>query len=132
MFIEPLATVELNNQWRELQLAEEREVERILLTLSSWVADAAEPVRRTIEAFAALDLGLAKAKYADSIRATMPEMVPFARPRSPIRSATVAGSASPTQISATVTALTAAPSPATAVAIVRLAHFRNGDPSAEA
>lgn len=90
LFIEPLATVELNNQWRELQLAEEREVERILLALSSWVADAAEPVRRTVEAFATLDLVLAKAKYADSIRATMPEMVPFARLRGPIRSAPVA------------------------------------------
>ena len=77
LFIEPLATVDLNNQWRELQLAEEREVERILLALSSLVADSAVAIRMTVEALAALDLILARGKYADAIRATMPEIVSF-------------------------------------------------------
>ena len=78
LFIEPLATVELNNQWRELQLAEQREVERILLVLSGLVAESSVAIRMTVEALAALDLVLARASYADAIRATMPEMVPFA------------------------------------------------------
>lgn len=77
-FIEPLATVELNNRYRELQLSEQREVERILLMLSGLVADSAEAIQVTVETLAELDLILARAKYADSIRATMPEMVPFA------------------------------------------------------
>jgi len=34
LFIEPLATVDLNNTWRELQLEEENEVRRILRELS--------------------------------------------------------------------------------------------------
>ena len=79
-FIEPLATVELNNRYRELQLAEQREVERILLALSGLVADAAEPIQRTVEILAQLDMILARAKYADATRATMPEIVPFQPP----------------------------------------------------
>jgi DNA mismatch repair protein MutS2 len=78
LFIEPLATVELNNQWRELQLAEQEEVDRILLVLSGLVAEQADAIRDTIETLAALDLVLAKAKYADAIRAISPEIVPFA------------------------------------------------------
>jgi DNA mismatch repair protein MutS2 len=77
-FVEPLATVELNNRYRELQLAEEREVERILLVLSGLVADSAEAIQCTVEALAQLDLIFARAKYAESTRSTMPEMVPFA------------------------------------------------------
>jgi DNA mismatch repair protein MutS2 len=77
VFIEPLATVELNNQWRELQLDEEREVERILLALSSRVADEAEAIRVNVETLARMDLVLARAKYAYSMRAVKPEVVPW-------------------------------------------------------
>ena len=38
LFIEPLSTVELNNQLRELQLKEQHEVERVLMMLSALVA----------------------------------------------------------------------------------------------
>ena len=69
LFIEPLATLELNNQWRELQLAEVREVRRILSNLSSLVGQEAAFIIRTVEALAQFDLALAKAKYADGTRA---------------------------------------------------------------
>ena len=39
LFIEPIATVELNNRWREMQLREENEIRRILLSLSNLVAE---------------------------------------------------------------------------------------------
>ncbi|MBC7869755.1 MAG: endonuclease MutS2, partial [Chitinophagaceae bacterium] len=39
LFIEPLETVDLNNQWRELQLDEEKEIRRILLALSAQVGE---------------------------------------------------------------------------------------------
>ncbi|MGQ9904799.1 MAG: endonuclease MutS2 [Anaerolineae bacterium] len=68
LFIEPLATLELNNQWRELQLAETREVRRILANLSALVGQEAAFIIRTVEALAQFDLALAKAKYADAIR----------------------------------------------------------------
>jgi DNA mismatch repair protein MutS2 len=77
LFIEPLATVELNNRWRELQIEEEREVQRILAELSSLVADEGEFIIRTVETLAELDLALAKAEYAHATRSIEPELVPF-------------------------------------------------------
>jgi DNA mismatch repair protein MutS2 len=77
LFIEPLATVELNNRWRELQLEEEREVQRILAALSHLVAEEGEPIKRTVEALAQLDLAFAKAKYAAEIEGIEPKLVTF-------------------------------------------------------
>ena len=77
LFIEPLATVELNNRWRELQLEEEREVQRILAGLSSLVAEAGEFIKGTVQALAELDLAFAKAKYAEEIEGVEPKLVAF-------------------------------------------------------
>ncbi|MEE8389369.1 MAG: endonuclease MutS2 [Anaerolineae bacterium] len=76
VFIEPLAVVELNNAWRELELKEQQEVHRILSHLSDLVAAHATEIKQTVEALAELDLAFAKAKYADAIDATAPELVP--------------------------------------------------------
>ena len=76
IFIEPLSVVELNNAWRELQLEEEQEVNRILAGLSSQIAERAAEVGQTVEALAELDLAFAKAKYAEAINATAPTLVP--------------------------------------------------------
>jgi len=77
VFIEPLSVVELNNTWRELQLAEEQEVRRILAGLSALVAERAPEIERTVAALAELDLALAKAGYAEALEATAPELVLF-------------------------------------------------------
>jgi DNA mismatch repair protein MutS2 len=77
LFIEPLATVEVNNRIRELELAEEDEIRRILSALSALVGQEAEGVVQTVEALAALDVALAKARYADAIGAHSPTLVPF-------------------------------------------------------
>ena len=77
LWIEPLATVELNNQFREVVLREEQEVARILAELSALVGEEAEPIGWTVEALAVLDLAFAKAKYAEAIQAVAPELVPF-------------------------------------------------------
>ena len=77
LFIEPLATVELNNRWRELQLEEEREVQRILAELSSLVGEEGEFIKRTVEALAELDLAFAKARYAAEIEGVEPKLVAF-------------------------------------------------------
>ncbi len=80
LFIEPLSTVELNNNCRELQLKEKREIRRILAGLSDKIGRAADQITRTVEALAELDLAFAKAEYAEELGAVAPELVPF-RPR---------------------------------------------------
>ncbi|GAB4513058.1 MAG: endonuclease MutS2 [Anaerolineae bacterium] len=77
LFIEPLETVELNNQWRELQLEEEKEIRRILLALSAQVGDFSEEIVRTVESLAYLDLVFAKARYAELMKGVQPSLVPF-------------------------------------------------------
>jgi len=75
LFIEPLAIVELGNQWRQLQLDEQREIERILHELTAAVAEHAIEIRATVEALAELDLAFAKAKYAFEIKAVEPNLL---------------------------------------------------------
>jgi DNA mismatch repair protein MutS2 len=77
VFVEPLSTVGLNNRWRELQLEEEREVQRILAGLSNLVAEEGKFIERTVESLAELDLAFAKAKYAEEIEGVEPELVAF-------------------------------------------------------
>jgi DNA mismatch repair protein MutS2 len=75
LFVEPIATVELNNSLRELELQEQKEVERILAELSAFVADEGDRINWTVESLADLDLAFAKAKYAEALRAREPIMV---------------------------------------------------------
>ncbi len=64
LFIEPLATVELNNQWQELIIAERHEMARILRQLSALVGDEADNVINNVRLLAEIDLALAKAHYS--------------------------------------------------------------------
>ena len=75
IFIEPLAVVELNNAWRELQLREQEEIQRILRQLSAQIAAQAAEIIATVEALAELDLVFAKARYAEALHATCPTIV---------------------------------------------------------
>ncbi len=75
LFIEPMNVVDLNNRWRELQMAEEHEVERILRARSDQIASAAGDLGRSVEAVAAFDLALAKARLAFDLRAHEPGLV---------------------------------------------------------
>jgi DNA mismatch repair protein MutS2 len=77
LFVEPLSVVEMGNRWRELQIEERREIDRILAELSARVADLAEELAWTVEALADLDLAFAKARYANELEATEPTMLSF-------------------------------------------------------
>ncbi len=78
LFIEPLAVVELNNAYREAQIAERDEIRRILTALSIQVGEMAGEIVSGVAALAQLDLAFAKAKYAEQIRASEPILHPTA------------------------------------------------------
>ena len=63
LFVEPFATVEMGNRWRELVLEEERETERVLWELSAAVGEAAEEIESGVEAATRLDFIMARARY---------------------------------------------------------------------
>jgi len=69
VWMEPLAVVDLANRWREAQLEEEREVERILRALSAEVGAAAYAITTNVDVLAHLDLALAKVRFGDEIDA---------------------------------------------------------------
>ena len=75
LFVEPLQVVELNNRWRELQLAERDEERRILLALSALVGEKAGEIRAALDGLATLDLAFARAKYAEELDANVPELM---------------------------------------------------------
>ncbi|MCO5215085.1 MAG: endonuclease MutS2 [Thermomicrobiales bacterium] len=72
LFIEPFDVVELNNRWREQQLEEQREVDRILDVISGKVGDSADGLLRMVMALAQIDLAVAKARLATKMEATRP------------------------------------------------------------
>jgi len=72
LFIEPLAVVELNNELKEVELAERNEVRRILSELSGQIGVFENEISESIDALATIDLIFAKANYADQINASEP------------------------------------------------------------
>lgn len=72
LYVEPLSVVDFNNQVRELQMAERNEIRRILVELSNLVGQSAEKLVQVVDGLAAIDLGFAKAKYANEIHAAEP------------------------------------------------------------
>jgi DNA mismatch repair protein MutS2 len=77
LFVEPLAVVEQNNQYRELQLAERDEERRILADLSSQVATQTREIQSLVDVLAEIDLAFACGKYAEDLRATQPILLPL-------------------------------------------------------
>jgi len=72
LFIEPMGVVDAGNQVRELQLAEEREVRRVLQRLSASLGQASDGATAAVEALGHLDLLSAKSSLARKMRAGLP------------------------------------------------------------
>nr|WP_258567772.1 endonuclease MutS2 [Paenactinomyces guangxiensis] len=72
LFIEPESVVQLNNKLREQELAEEKEIERILRQLTSEVAEEAVSLERNLSILAEVDFILAKARFAYDMKAVCP------------------------------------------------------------
>ena len=72
LFVEPFATVEIGNTWRELAFAEEREIRKVLRDISTLVGELARDIQRGSALTAHLDLILARARYSYSIHGVRP------------------------------------------------------------
>jgi len=72
IFVEPLEVVELNNRWREAQIEETREVDRILDELSHQTVKFANELTQTVDSVSLIDFAMAKARLAFVMRASKP------------------------------------------------------------
>lgn len=72
VFIEPMAVVKLNNELRELENEEKKEIERILYELSSEVSEYKAYLETNEEALKSISLIFARARLAREMRATEP------------------------------------------------------------
>jgi DNA mismatch repair protein MutS2 len=79
IFVEPFDVVELNNTWRETQIEEQREIDRILDGLSSEIGDLATAISASVDALARVDLAMAKARLAFAMNASRPNIWESAR-----------------------------------------------------
>jgi DNA mismatch repair protein MutS2 len=86
LFVEPLQVVELANRWREHQLEETHEIERILQALSDAVGGSRLVLADMLDALAQIDLALAMGKLALEMEATRPLMqaIEHLRPGEPV------------------------------------------------
>jgi len=74
LFVEPQAIVNMNNELRELELAEQQEVLRILQELSGWVGREEIKIKANQEILVKLDFMFAKGKLACNMNAFKPEI----------------------------------------------------------
>src|SRR5580704_16306307 len=74
LFLEPLSTVEINNDIVALEEQEAEEVRRILLALTDAFRSRAVDVQRTVEAATELDVRQARARHSESIDAVEPRL----------------------------------------------------------
>ena len=72
LFIEPMAVVKLNNEYKELILKEQKEIEKVLAVLSEAAAVHMELLTGDYEILVRLDFIFAKAMLAKDMKATRP------------------------------------------------------------
>ena len=72
LFIEPMAIVKLNNDIRELELQEQKEIEAVLAELSNQAAAYTDQIRDDLEIMVQLDFIFARASLAMDMNATEP------------------------------------------------------------
>ena len=72
LFVEPLETIDLNNQLVRLREDELREIERILAEITNALREHADEIAATADALAQFDLVFAKAGFARDFEAVIP------------------------------------------------------------
>ena len=73
LFVEPMAVIKLNNDLRELELKEEKEIEMILATLSARCGEETEALRDDLDLLTKLDFIFARAQLSRSMHGTQPD-----------------------------------------------------------
>lgn len=74
LYIEPLSVLDLNNDIKQLAVAEETEIQRILAQLSGLVARDAQEIGLAFAAQGHIDFAFAKAKLAEEMKAEEPRL----------------------------------------------------------
>ncbi|QCS51748.1 endonuclease MutS2 [Priestia flexa] len=74
LFIEPQAIVTLNNELQEAKMKEKQEIEKILIELTTQVAEVANELRQNIYLLGELDFMFAKGRYSHELKASKPKM----------------------------------------------------------
>jgi len=87
LFVEPLETIDLNNELVRLREEEQREVARILRELTELLRVKGPLVQALVEAIGRLDLLFAKAGFAADFNCTIPRFSPEANRRLVLRDA---------------------------------------------
>ena len=75
LFVEPMGVVQANNELKELEAREEKEIERILRELSAQCADAMEYILLDYDMLVHLDMIFARAQLSYTMNASRPEVV---------------------------------------------------------
>ena len=73
LFVEPMAVIKLNNDLRELELKEEKEIEMILATLSARCGEETEALHDDLDLLTKLDFIFARAQLSRSMNGTQPD-----------------------------------------------------------
>jgi DNA mismatch repair protein MutS2 len=72
VFVEPIETIEQNNDLVRLLDEEQAEIHRILLEMTRRIGESAESIRHAVEALAELELQFAKARFAEDYLCVAP------------------------------------------------------------
>lgn len=74
LFIEPESVIQANNEVQRLKVKEKAEIERILLDLTAKVAEVGHDLFVLVQLLGEIDVILAKGKYGQANKCTMPKM----------------------------------------------------------
>ncbi|MEH7122738.1 endonuclease MutS2 [Bacillus sp. JJ1773] len=74
LFIEPQSIVQLNNELQGIRVKEQQEIERILIELSSKVAENSSELEAIVDVLTEIDFMFAKARYSNRMKASKPKV----------------------------------------------------------
>lgn len=74
VYLEPVDVLHINNDIRQLESEEQREIERILRMLTTQVRDVLPDIRQNAEALAALDLAMAITRLSMDLNGVIPQV----------------------------------------------------------